>query len=101
MLLMLSDSTIVFLNRIHAVVTGTVIIAAVWIRFTLSCIQMDTNMLLMLSDSTVVFLNRIHAVVTGTVIIASVWIRFTLSCIQMDTNMIVTDVKLDSTIVFL
>ena len=49
MLLMLSDSTIVFLNRIHAVVTGTVIIVAVWIRFTLSCIQMDTNMLLMLS----------------------------------------------------
>ena len=48
-LLMLSDSTIVFLNRIHAVVTGTVIIAAVWIRFTLSCIQMDTNILLMLS----------------------------------------------------
>ena len=45
------DSTVVhvFLNRIHAVVTGTVIIAAVWIRFTLSCIQMDTNMLLMLS----------------------------------------------------
>ena len=49
MLLMLNDSTVVFLNRIHAVVTGTVIIAAVWIRFTLSCIQMDTNMLLMLS----------------------------------------------------
>ena len=34
MLLMLGDSTIVFLNSIHAVVTGTVIIAAVWIRFT-------------------------------------------------------------------
>ena len=48
MLLMLSDSTVVFLNRTHAV-TGTVLIAAVWIRFTLSCIQMDTNMLLMLS----------------------------------------------------
>ena len=82
------DSTVVFLNRIHAVVTGTVKIAAVCIRFTLSCIQMDTNMLLMFSDSTVVFLNRIHAVVTGTVIIAAVWIRFTLSCIQMDTNML-------------